>query len=207
MTILQLLTTLPGRESCMLNADCHFCVPEHGCSIEGSVSNFFARVGRDAYSLGVAFSTVSLELPDGVSIYHAGTYYDLQFRPLQEHRLAESRECHLPAVPRLILSEISFHSIFRACYRHQIDADIISVLVKRHCRYGRQSERSRSGCLPNFFFHEYGRRVGMVPRSSLKEGKNSQMVEKRTRTTKTTQTKQTAAHRPSLHHLVVFPLC
>ena len=57
------------------------------------------------------------------------------------------------------------------------------------------------------FFHEYGRRVGMVPRSSLKEGKNSQMVEKRTRTTKTTQTKQTAAHRPSLHHLVVFPLC
>ena len=26
-----------------------------------------------------------------------------------------------------------------------------------------------------FFFHEYGRRVGMVPRSSLKEGKNSQM--------------------------------
>ena len=40
------------------------------------------------------------------------------------------------------------------------------------------------------FFHEYGRRVGMVPRSSLKEGKNSQMVEKRTRTTKTNQ-KQT----------------
>ena len=38
-----------------------------------------------------------------------------------------------------------------------------------------------------FFFHEYGRRVGMVPRSSLKGGKNSQMVEKRTRTTKTTQ--------------------
>ena len=34
-----------------------------------------------------------------------------------------------------------------------------------------------------FFFHEYGRRVGMVPRSSLKEGKYSQMVEKRTKTT------------------------
>ena len=31
-----------------------------------------------------------------------------------------------------------------------------------------------------FFFHEYGRRVGMVPRSSLEEGKYSQMVEKRT---------------------------
>ena len=40
---------------------------------------------------------------------------------------------------------------------------------------------------PSVFFHEYGRRVGMVPRSSLKEGKNSLMVEKGTRTTKTTQ--------------------
>ena len=44
--------------------------------------------------------------------------------------------------------------------------------------------------LLTFFFHEYGRRVGMVPRSSLKEGKNSQMVEKRTRTTKQTKTKK-----------------
>ena len=40
-----------------------------------------------------------------------------------------------------------------------------------------------------FFFHEYGRRVGMVPRSSLKERKYSQMVEKRTKTTQQ-QTKQ-----------------
>ena len=39
------------------------------------------------------------------------------------------------------------------------------------------------------FFHEYGRRVGMVPRSSLKEGKYNQMVEKRTKTTQQ-QTKQ-----------------
>ena len=45
-----------------------------------------------------------------------------------------------------------------------------------------------------FFFHEYGRRVGMVPRSSLKEGKNSQMVEKITRTTQ--QQKPTANHSP-----------
>ena len=30
--------------------------------------------------------------------------------------------------------------------------------------------------LVDFFFHEYGRRVGMVPRSSLKEGKYNQMV-------------------------------
>ena len=41
----------------------------------------------------------------------------------------------------------------------------------------------------NFFFHEYGRRVGMVPRSSLKEGKYNQMVEKRTKKTQQ-QTKQ-----------------
>ena len=33
-----------------------------------------------------------------------------------------------------------------------------------------------------FFFHEFGRRVGMVPRSSLKGGKVSRMVEKITRT-------------------------
>ena len=38
-------------------------------------------------------------------------------------------------------------------------------------------------------FHEYGRRAGMVPRSSLKEGKYNQMVEKRTKTTQQ-QTKQ-----------------
>ena len=44
-----------------------------------------------------------------------------------------------------------------------------------------------SGSMGRLFFHEYGRRVGMVPKSSLKEGKNSQMVEKRTKTTKTTQ--------------------
>ena len=43
--------------------------------------------------------------------------------------------------------------------------------------------------LVTFFFHEYGRRVGMVPRSSLKEGKYNQMVEKRTKTTQQ-QTKQ-----------------
>ena len=61
-----------------------------------------------------------------------------------------------------------------------------------------------------FFFHEYGRRAGMVPRSSLKGGKNSLMVEKRTRKPNTTQNQQTPqprAHRPCLHHHVVFPLC
>ena len=52
--------------------------------------------------------------------------------------------------------------------------------------------------LLHFFFHEYGRRVGMVPRSSLKEGKNNQMVEKRTKTTQqpTNPTKPTANQSP-----------
>ena len=41
-----------------------------------------------------------------------------------------------------------------------------------------------------FFFHEHGRRVGMVPRSSLKGGKNSLMVEKRTEKPNTKPNKQ-----------------
>ena len=41
-----------------------------------------------------------------------------------------------------------------------------------------------------FFFHEYGRRVGMVPRSSLKEGKYNQMVEKRTKKTQQQNNRQ-----------------
>ena len=50
-------------------------------------------------------------------------------------------------------------------------------------------EYCRILCLA-FFFHEYGRRVGMVPRSSLKGGKNSQMVEKGTEKPNTTPNKQ-----------------
>ena len=42
----------------------------------------------------------------------------------------------------------------------------------------------------HFFFHEYGRRVGMVPRSSLKGVKNSLMVEKGTEKPNTTPNKQ-----------------
>ena len=60
-----------------------------------------------------------------------------------------------------------------------------------------------------FSFHEYGRRVGMVPRSSLKEGKCNQMVEKGQRqpNNKPNKTTPTTAQRPSLLHPVVFPLC
>ena len=46
-------------------------------------------------------------------------------------------------------------------------------------------------------FHECGRRVGMVPRSSLKGGKNSLMVEKGTRTQKTTTKGPQAESPPS----------
>ena len=65
----------------------------------------------------------------------------------------------------------------------------------------------RVGMLKGLFFHEYGRRVGMVPRSSLKEGKYSQMVGEKDKDnpTKTKQPKPTTAQRPSLHP-VVFPL-
>ena len=45
----------------------------------------------------------------------------------------------------------------------------------------------------------------MVPRSSLKEGKNNQMVEKGTKTPNQPKP-NTKARRPKLHHLVVFPL-
>ena len=82
--------------------------------------------------------------------------------------------------------------------------DVIEILGSTfaHCSQLQQLSLSRIS-----FFHEYGRRVGMVPRSSLKGGKNSLMVEKITRTTTTTQKPQPKAHRPSLHHHVVFPLC
>ena len=74
------------------------------------------------------------------------------------------------------------------------------------CDYN-EAQKVSKDTLRVFFFHEYGRRVGMVPRSSLKGGKNSLVVEKRTRTTNTTQNTQPKAHKPSLHHHVVFPLC
>ena len=48
-----------------------------------------------------------------------------------------------------------------------------------------------------FFFREYGRRVGMVPRSSLKEGKKRQMVEKGTKTPKNNPKPNTQARRPT----------
>ena len=72
---------------------------------------------------------------------------------------------------------------------------ILSILTGQVCQCGRWL----------LFFHEYGRRVGMVPRSSLKEGKNRQMVEKGTKTPNQPKP-NTPARRPKLHHLVVFPL-
>ena len=39
--------------------------------------------------------------------------------------------CHI-----LVLGEICLHGVFRACYRDQIKTDLITVLVRRHCRVG-----------------------------------------------------------------------
>ena len=64
---------------------------------------------------------------------------------------------------------------------------------------------SISGCYADHavenFFHEYVRCVGMVPRSSLKEGKYSQMVKRRTKTTQPQKT--TANHSPKAESLTV----
>ena len=139
----------------MLNASCHFYVPERGCSIKCSVSNFPSRVGRDTNSFGVAFLAVVLELPDGMSIHHAGTNYNLELRSLQEHSAkclwqgllrvkAEQLQftaedivfklCHI-----LIMGEVCLHYIYRTCYGNQLEADLITVLVSRHCRVGGSS--------------------------------------------------------------------
>ena len=63
-------------------------------------------------------------------------------------------------------------------------------------RYMESTTIRQQAVLSSCFFHEYGRRVGMVPRSSLKERKNSQMVEKRTKTTQQ-QTKQAKQSPPA----------
>ena len=78
------------------------------------------------------------------------------------------------------------------------------------CASCRRKNLSCGATHSTVFFHEYGRRVGMVPKSSLKGGKNSLMVEKRTEKPNTRPNKQnttTRAHKPRLHHHVVFPLC
>ena len=69
------------------------------------------------------------------------------------------------------------------------DFSWIGPAAFEHCTRLQTVDISRTGIQEIFFFHEYGRRVGMVPRSSLKEGKNRQMVEKGTKTPKPTQTK------------------
>ena len=81
---LQLLVTLPGRNSCMLDASCHFYVSDCWCRVESSVCNFPSRVGRDTNSFGVALLAVILELPDGMPICHAGTNNNLELRSVQK---------------------------------------------------------------------------------------------------------------------------
>ena len=84
--------------------------------------------------------------------------------------------CNFPSLPCVLVSVYLPPKVQR----------LLSVKFLKLCLPLRHTLSS----LINIFFHEYGRRVGMVPRSSLKGGKNSLMVEKRTRTPNTTQTKQ-----------------
>ena len=88
----------------MLNASCHFYVPERGCSIKCSVGDFPSRVGRDTNSFGIAFLAVVLELPDGMPIYHAGTNYNLELRSLQEH----SAKCLWQGLRRVKAEQLQF---------------------------------------------------------------------------------------------------
>ena len=88
----------------MLNARCHFYVPERGCSIKSSVSNLPTRVGRNSYRFGVAFLSVFLELSDGMSVYHAGANYNLELRPLQER----CAKCFWQGLLRVKVEQIQF---------------------------------------------------------------------------------------------------
>ena len=54
-----------------------------------------------------------------------------------------------------------------------------------------------AGIVALFFFHEYGRRVGMVPRSSLKEGKKDRWWRKERRPQKTNPKTKPQARRPT----------
>ena len=49
---LQLLATLPGRNSHMLDASCHFYVPDRRCSVECSVCNFPRGLAGTRTALG-----------------------------------------------------------------------------------------------------------------------------------------------------------
>ena len=57
---------------------------KHRCCIERSVGYFFAWIDGDSNSLGVSLSVTLLELPDRVSLFHTGPYYNLQFVLLQQ---------------------------------------------------------------------------------------------------------------------------
>ena len=105
----------------MLNAHCHFYVPEHGCSIEGSVRNFSARVGRNACSLsflhrqpGTARWSVHPPCRDALRFVVSAVAeapcgmlwqgplrvkVELQLTSISE-TVGRKQKCHLPAVPR-----------------------------------------------------------------------------------------------------------
>ena len=86
----------------MLDASCHFYMPERRCSIKCSIGNCPPRVGRDTNSFGVALLAVILELPDGMPIYHAGTNNNLELRSVQEL----SAECLWQGLLRLEVEQL-----------------------------------------------------------------------------------------------------
>ena len=155
----------------------------------------------------------------------AGTEKNMQANLTQYEDVAELEDdilCFLPTVSDLDvfgceLDLLDLHTqqplpeAFRTALlqRPQLQIVVRPCMVEGHSiwQFQEDGRESYPKAVRVFFFHEYGRRVGMVPRSSLKGGKNSLMVEKRTRKPNTTQNKQPKAHRPSLHHHAVFPLC
>ena len=94
---------------------------------------------------------------------------------IQHVGFAAWQSCQQLQIVKLPPSVISLEDgTFQGCY-------VLREVAAPGCV--QYSRRVFAECCSPFFFHEYGRLVGMVPRSSLKGGKNSLMVEKRTRTT------------------------
>ena len=122
----------------------------------------------------------------------------------------EERDCplreHTPAfgVWRAVLAELPYlgSSSTLGCELQFVQLDTAkfhptrSKLGANYCCYviARPWWRAKTTRVREKERHEYGCRLGMVSKSLLKEGKTSQMVEKRTRTTKTNQ--KQANHSP-----------
>ena len=109
-------------------------------------------------------------------------------------------------LPPSSLSQVSCLEFAASCVL--MVAVVFFPRVRTACGHGAQviieGKEKQSDSGEKFFFHECGRRVGMVPRSSLKEGKKGRWWRKERRPQKPTQN-QTPKPAGRLHHLVVFP--